>query len=185
MRIIILQVGNMRNVAPYEDNPVMDTIASIEPFGTIILIIAAIVFLFIVFSFFGSVVPEMLGKKDVFHYVETRNTKKVEQQKQIQIKKEEKIEKERQDFRQRSNSLNFRAESEVLRRGYTEEKWIEKLKKDFERPPYSEFDEKTKELVWNALKDGWKDYNKKIKDDYLFLNRGDFLDLDNLFKFKK
>ena len=70
----------MRNVAPYEDNPVMDTIASIEPFGTIILIIAAIVFLFIVFSFFGSVVPEMLGKKDVFHYVETRNTKKVVQQ---------------------------------------------------------------------------------------------------------
>ena len=116
---------------------------------------------------------------------DTKKSKKVEEEKQIQIKKEEKITKERQEFRERSKRLNSRAETQVFLIGYTEEKWLAKLKKDFERPPYSEFDEKTKQLIWDALKDGWKDYNKKIKDDYLDVHQGDLLDLENLFKFKK
>jgi hypothetical protein len=154
-------------------------------FSTLFFIIAVLVFLFIIFSFIGSVVPEMFGKKDVFAYIEAKKNKKVEEEKQIQIKKEEKITKERQEFRERSNRLNSRAEIEVLLTGYTEERWLAKLKKDFERPPYSEFDEKTKQLIWDALKNGWKDYNKKIKDNYLYVHQGDLLDLENLFKFKK
>jgi len=185
MKIILLQAGNMRNVSPYEGNPVMEFLMQFSFFSTLFFIIAALVFLFFIFSFFGSVVPEMFGKKDVFDYIDTKKSKKVEEEKQIQIKKEEKITKERQEFRERSKRLNSRAETQVFLIGYTEEKWLAKLKKDFERPPYSEFDEKTKQLIWDALKDGWKDYNKKIKDDYLDVHQGDLLDLENLFKFKK
>jgi hypothetical protein len=175
--MIVLNVGNMRNIVPYEGNSSLDFFASMEPFGTILLIIAALTVLFMTLSFFTVVLPELLGKKDVFQIVESRGIKKEEEKKQNQIEQELKKTKEFQVVKEKVKRLNSKAEREVLMRGYTKETWLLKLKKDFEKTPYSTLDEKTKELIWNKLKDGWIIYNEKLKEDFLKYNQGDLFDI--------
>lgn len=177
MKIILLQVGNMRNVAPNDGNPVLDFLMQFPFFSTLFFIIATLVFLFFIFSFFGSVVPEMFGKKDVFDYIKTKKSKKVEAEKQIQIKNEEKITKERQEFRERRNRLNSRAETEVLLKGYTKEKWLAKLERDFQKSPYSEIEDRLKDTLRELMKDGYIAHNKNIYDNYIRYNQGDLFDL--------
>ena len=178
MKIILLQVGNMRNVAPNDGNPVLDFLMQFSFFSTLFFIIAALVFLFFIFSFFGFVVPEIFGGKDIIEHLETKSTKKEVEKKDLQLRLGQKRIQEQNEYRVRSRWLHEKAEREVLTYGCTKET----LDEIFNIPAFEKMDEKTKKTIKEAIKDSAKKENQKIYDAYILHNQSSLIDLDKFFK---
>ena len=178
MKIILLQAGNMRNVAPYEGNPIMEFLMQFSFFSTLFFIIAALVFLFFIFSFFGFVVPEIFGGKDIIEYLETKSTKKEVEKKDLQLRLGQKRIQEQNEYRERSRCLHEEAERKVLTYGWTKEK----LDEIFNIPAFEKMDEKTKKTIKEAIKDSAKKENQKIYDAYILHNQASLIDLSQYMK---
>lgn len=150
---MVLQVGNMRNVAPYEGNPVLEFLLSFKPVGIIVGLLLLIIFLFIVFSFFSEVIPELFGRKGLTEYTDNKKSQFKE------ISSNQPI-----TYRLYSNNIEVITEEQlksidILKaqieicyiRELTNEKFGEYIKSYFDKPKFSNITNITKAEICNAM----------------------------------
>jgi len=168
----------MRNVAPYEGNPIIEFLMQFSFFSILFFIIAALVFLFIVISFFGFALPEIFGGKDIIEHLEAKRIKKEADKNDFQIRLEQKRVQEQTIFRERSRRLHEEAKRKVLTHGYTEEQFYKFLNS----PAFEKMDEETKKKVRESIKNLVKEKNQEIYEAYVLHNQASLIDFDKFLK---
>jgi hypothetical protein len=182
---MLLQAGNMRNVAPYDGNPVLEYLLSFEPIGMIVGFLIAIFLIFMLIHFVTNVIPELMGQKTLVDHIEQTQKKRDLKERDVIKKREESIRIQNIQYQERNENLKNRAEVEVAMRGTTEQKWQKQIEDVFSKPPFSEFDEKTKEKLKASMKNKYKEHNQKIYDDYIKNNQHMLIDLSKHFNPKR
>ena len=182
---MLLQAGNMRNVAPNDGNPVLEFLLSFEPIGMIVGILIAIFLIFMLIHFVTNVIPELIGQKTLVDHIEQTQRKRDFQERDIIKKREENIRIQNIQQQERNEDLKRMAEIQVAIRGNSKEKWQKQIEDFFSKPPFSEFDEITKERLKQSMKDNYKEQNQKIYDDYIKYNQHMLVDLTKHFNHKK
>lgn len=179
--INILQIGNMRNIAPNDGNPVLEYFFSFEPIGMIVAVLIAIFLIFMFLHFLTNVIPELIGHKTLVDHLEQTQRKRELSESEIMLKREERIRIQNKQFQERNEKLKRKAEIEVAMRGYTKEKWQKHIDDIFCNPPFSDLNEIKKEKLKNLMMDKYKEQNQKIYDEYIRNNQHILIDLSKHF----